>query len=283
MVCRITWMDAGIVAATPRPTLFSWSVTPPGYLSISILPKVTFGACSGATMDDLTYHQLSPGIPNPHLPFTNIGRPQIAIMTISGNDVGFEVALNDCIMQVWRPKDCNTTLDSIEASIRAPNFKEKVVKTQDHFTRRYVEFFNDIETGCDNVSRAFWSDKTSSSDETGALAVPKPRFFPYQRLEIFFWCRLAKSMAIKLLIKSIDIKNSKILSMVASLRTTRDGEPWTWSPFFDDKESFYDGLTKMLSGRDSSAFPLPEQMRRIFHPKGSGYTAYICECVSRGN
>jgi hypothetical protein len=29
----------------------------------------------------------------------------------------------------------------------------------------------------------------------------------------------------------------------------------------------------MLSGRDSSAFPLPEQMRRIFHPKGS-YTAY---------
>jgi hypothetical protein len=37
---------------------------------------------------------------------------------------------------------------------------------------------------------------------------------------------------------------------------TRDGEPWTWSPFFDDKEIFYDGLTKMLSGRDSSAFPL---------------------------
>ncbi|KAN0068094.1 hypothetical protein V8E54_013664 [Elaphomyces granulatus] len=92
-------------------------------------------------MDDLTDYQLSPGIPNPHLPFTNIGRPQIAIMTISGNDVGFEVALNDCIMQVWRPKDCNTTLDSIEASIRAPNF-------------------NDIEAGCDNVSWAFWSDKT---------------------------------------------------------------------------------------------------------------------------
>jgi hypothetical protein len=86
----------------------------------------------------------------------------------------------------------------------------------------YVELFNDIETGCDNVSRAFWSDKTSSSDETGALAVPKPRFFPYQRLEIFFWCRLAKSMAIKLLIKSIDIKNSKILSMVASFRTVFD-------------------------------------------------------------
>jgi hypothetical protein len=61
---------------------------------------------------------------------------------------------------------------------------------------------------------------------------------------------------------------------VLTSNQTRDGEPWTWSPFFDDKESFYDGLTKMLSGRDSSAFPLPEQMRRIFHPKGSGYTAY---------
>jgi hypothetical protein len=33
----------------------------------------------------------SQGNPNPHLPVTKTGKPQIAVMTISGNDVGFDV------------------------------------------------------------------------------------------------------------------------------------------------------------------------------------------------
>jgi hypothetical protein len=61
------------------------------------LPTLTFGACSGATMNNqgglnnkgLNQNQLQQGTPNPNLPYTPIGKPQIAVLTITGNDVGF--------------------------------------------------------------------------------------------------------------------------------------------------------------------------------------------------
>lgn len=53
------------------------------------LPSLIFGACSGAKMADLRAKQLEQGIPNPNLEYTNIGQPQLAVVTITGNDVGF--------------------------------------------------------------------------------------------------------------------------------------------------------------------------------------------------
>lgn len=52
-------------------------------------PEVTFGACTGAKMDDVMQKQLNQGDPNPNLEYTNIGKPQIAVMTVSGNDAEF--------------------------------------------------------------------------------------------------------------------------------------------------------------------------------------------------
>ena len=54
------------------------------------VPVLTFGACSGAKMDDLIQNQLKQGDPNANLEYTKIGKPQIAVLTISGNDLGFD-------------------------------------------------------------------------------------------------------------------------------------------------------------------------------------------------
>lgn len=52
-------------------------------------PTLTFGACNGAKTTDLIQKQLQQGNPNPNLPYPSIGKPQIAVVTIGGNDVGF--------------------------------------------------------------------------------------------------------------------------------------------------------------------------------------------------
>jgi hypothetical protein len=53
------------------------------------LPSLTFGACSGAKMANITAQQLNQGDPDPNAQYPNIGKPQIAVLTITGNDVGF--------------------------------------------------------------------------------------------------------------------------------------------------------------------------------------------------
>ena len=55
------------------------------------LPALVFGACSGATMNgekSLNQNQLKQGEPR-DVEYTPIGKPQIAVLTITGNDVGF--------------------------------------------------------------------------------------------------------------------------------------------------------------------------------------------------
>lgn len=49
--------------------------------------KLNFGACSGATMQNLLDEQLSD---NAHQHYVNFGKPQLAVVTISGNDLNFE-------------------------------------------------------------------------------------------------------------------------------------------------------------------------------------------------
>ena len=58
----------------------------PGFKSSRIF---VFGACTGATMEDLVTKQLNSGTPKLSDTYPNIGWPQIATISISGNDLGF--------------------------------------------------------------------------------------------------------------------------------------------------------------------------------------------------
>lgn len=48
--------------------------------------RLNFGACSGAKMQDLLDKQLSD---KAHEPYVDFGKPQLAVVTISGNDLNF--------------------------------------------------------------------------------------------------------------------------------------------------------------------------------------------------
>lgn len=52
-------------------------------------PGLTFGACTGAETFDMIDHQLKQGDPDGGAQYTPIGKPQLAVMTIGGNDLGF--------------------------------------------------------------------------------------------------------------------------------------------------------------------------------------------------
>jgi hypothetical protein len=64
-------------------------------------PHLNFGACTGDVMKDVREKQLVQGdrprdIDHDYMP---IDKPQIAVMTISGNDAGFAKIINDCIFR----------------------------------------------------------------------------------------------------------------------------------------------------------------------------------------
>ncbi|KAK4496239.1 hypothetical protein PRZ48_012219 [Zasmidium cellare] len=128
-------------------------------------PNVVFGACSGAQMQQLIDEQLKQGDPNPNLPYTAIGKPQIAILTISGNDVGFST--------------CDTTLTNIANQIDSQAFQNQLIDTLIHviaagrqaeganppesfqvYIAGYVQFWNDDDPGCNDVSFSYWGFST---------------------------------------------------------------------------------------------------------------------------
>ncbi|KAF2501532.1 SGNH hydrolase [Lophium mytilinum] len=136
-------------------------------------PKLTFGACSGGVMKDLRDNQLQQGVPNPADVNLKIGKPQVAVLTIAGNDAQFSNIVNDCIYRFWFPKDCNTRLTEVEEKIRSPEFKKEIMDTYaliigagrdagganpsesfQAFVGGYVQFWNHDDPICDQV---FWN------------------------------------------------------------------------------------------------------------------------------
>jgi hypothetical protein len=62
-----------------------------------VTPVLNFGACTGAKMQDLLDNQINLGDGTwRDVEYHDFGRPQIAVMTIGGNDVGFVDILNAC-------------------------------------------------------------------------------------------------------------------------------------------------------------------------------------------
>lgn len=69
---------------------------------------MAFGPCSGNVMVDVRENMLEQGDAKDtsqmgihDWPYTPIGKPQIAVMTISGNDVKFSGIVNDCVFRYW--------------------------------------------------------------------------------------------------------------------------------------------------------------------------------------
>ncbi|KAL9077076.1 MAG: hypothetical protein Q9157_003499, partial [Trypethelium eluteriae] len=148
------------------------------------LPGLTFGACSGAKMNNqgwgddngLNQNQLEQGDPNPNLEYTPIGQPQIAVMTITGNDVGFRDAIVNCVYTPFPNFDCQGTLNNIGNTIASIEFKEELVQTLVNvvaagriargcptsenfqvYIAGYVGFWNHDDAGCDDVTWSWWS------------------------------------------------------------------------------------------------------------------------------
>jgi len=58
--------------------------------------KLNFGACSGNLMQDVWHKQLTDHAP---VDYNNFGKPQLAVITIGGNNLGFESAINSCVIR----------------------------------------------------------------------------------------------------------------------------------------------------------------------------------------
>jgi hypothetical protein len=65
------------------------------------VPVLNFEACTGAKMQDVIDKQLNLGDGTwRDTPYHDFGRPQLAVLTISGNDVGFVSVLDACTFQI---------------------------------------------------------------------------------------------------------------------------------------------------------------------------------------
>lgn len=99
-------------------------------------PFLTFGACSGNVMEHVRDRMLEQGDAldtrkpwEKDWPYTPIGKPQIAVMTISGNDVQFSRIVNSCIMGYFPPDPCVTQLEKSKAILDNPDFRYNLTLT----------------------------------------------------------------------------------------------------------------------------------------------------------
>jgi hypothetical protein len=102
-------------------------------------PSLTFGPCSGNVMVHVRERMLEQGdaidtktMKENQWPYTPIGKPQIAVMTISGNDANFSKIINDCIYRYWRANKmlgCDERLDDSTRIIESDDFILQLLQT----------------------------------------------------------------------------------------------------------------------------------------------------------
>jgi len=97
-------------------------------------PDLIFGACSGNLMKDVREKQLRQGDPvdTGRNMFTPIGKPQIAVLTISGNDADFSHIINDCIFRwpfLGSMLGCDERMERVKWKIENPEFKKELMST----------------------------------------------------------------------------------------------------------------------------------------------------------
>lgn len=94
-------------------------------------PKITSGSCSGAKMAQLRDEQLKQGDPKDERT-SPIGKPQLAVLTIGGNDVLFSSVVNDCIYRAdftKKMKGCDERLAEVNGIMDKPEFKRELMDT----------------------------------------------------------------------------------------------------------------------------------------------------------
>ncbi|RYP22868.1 hypothetical protein DL765_001464 [Monosporascus sp. GIB2] len=143
------------------------------------LPRFSFPAYTGDTTVELVSKQLIQGDykdNNRNLPRGQpFGKPQIAVVTIGGNDAELSNILNDCIYLGWRPGDCQATLSALQKEIDDGTLRDKVnyalyqvahtgresggANPRESFqvyVPSYITFFNEANTECDSISWSLW-------------------------------------------------------------------------------------------------------------------------------
>ncbi|KAL4874381.1 Spherulation-specific family 4-domain-containing protein [Aspergillus karnatakaensis] len=143
------------------------------------LPRFSFHAYTGDQTPQLINEQLKPGayeannMKPRNQPF---GAPQVAVMTIGGNDAMLSKILMDCIYRAWRPGNCEDTLNDLQEELDSGRFRLKVntalynvaragrqaggatpIESFQVFILEYITFFDDaMSPECDKYSWAFW-------------------------------------------------------------------------------------------------------------------------------
>ncbi|KAK4452235.1 SGNH hydrolase-type esterase domain-containing protein [Podospora aff. communis PSN243] len=146
------------------------------------LPRFTWTAYTGDRAQELRSQQLREGAFENRawanrgrgIPF---GKPQLAAMTIGGNDALLSIILNDCIYRAWLPGDCQKTIAHVKDLVTGPRFADTIAEAMFKVVRfgrdqggaappqsfqlyvlPYIDFFNadDGNTACDTVDWRFW-------------------------------------------------------------------------------------------------------------------------------
>ncbi|KAJ8128593.1 hypothetical protein O1611_g5044 [Lasiodiplodia mahajangana] len=143
------------------------------------LPRLSFPAYTGDKTAELVSEQLKQGDykdNNKDLPRGQpFGKPQIAVVTIGGNDAGLSNILNDCVYKVWRAGDCQTSLKKLQDQIDDGSLRDKINyalyqvahagrtaggavprESFQVYVLTYITFFNDVDTQCDSICWGYW-------------------------------------------------------------------------------------------------------------------------------
>ncbi|KAL9618329.1 MAG: hypothetical protein Q9160_006911 [Pyrenula sp. 1 TL-2023] len=142
-------------------------------------PRFSFPAYTGDTTVELVSQQLKRGAykdGNQNLPRNQpFGKPQLAVMTIGGNDAKLSDILNNCVYRAWFPGDCQKTLADLEKDIDDGSLRNKInygLYQVAHAGREsgganpranfqvyvldYITFFNEVTTPCNDFSWNYW-------------------------------------------------------------------------------------------------------------------------------
>ncbi|KAL9634583.1 MAG: hypothetical protein Q9164_004009 [Protoblastenia rupestris] len=119
--------------------------------------KLTFGACTGNEMTNVRDNQLTD---SPPVDYINFGKPQLAVVTLGGNDLDFETAINACIVRAhgypFIP-DCDSVLSDQLLTTQLRKRMNTIVNNFNFHIKRsvfrlehegvvYVEGFQDFYT-----------------------------------------------------------------------------------------------------------------------------------------
>ncbi|ERF76444.1 hypothetical protein EPUS_07324 [Endocarpon pusillum Z07020] len=211
--------------------------------------KLNFGACSGNVMQDIRTKQLSDNAP---VDYQNFGKPQLAVITLGGNDLGFESAINACIIRAhgWpNIPGRNRVLIGIENKIQDLGF---------------LGAFDELLLAIVVKGRV---NGGADPPESFQLFVNGDLNFQIKQSAF----RLANEGVVYVEGFQDSYIDHQFCDPKADTNLKKPISPKTWFWASDSREAFEAALDSLKTSSDPSVAAIPEQWRRIFHPKGTAY------------